>query len=114
MGHRTSTRRRRLSSEALPETVRESKLEAQLLRAVAQAKGVCIKLPAVHYAGIPDRLLLLPGGHARFLELKRAGKKPTRIQRWWLERLTALGFDAQYVSGQAALDRYVTELRLLC
>ena len=91
----------------------ESTLESHLLKAVLRLGGITIKLPALWYIGIPDRLLLLPGARVYFLELKREGKHPTDIQQWWIERLQALGFDAQFVSGRAALDKYIAALDCL-
>ena len=35
-----------------------------------------MKLPAIHNAGLPDRLCLFPGGEVVFVELKAFGKKP--------------------------------------
>ena len=42
--------------------------------------GWCLKLPAIHNAGLPDRLCLFPGGEVVFVELKAFGKKPRKIQ----------------------------------
>lgn len=110
MGHRTSSRCRRVPRQAVQKIEAESTLEARLLRAVARLGGKCLKLPAVHYAGIPDRLLLLPEARVRFLELKRYGKRPTEIQRWWLNELHTLGFDAQFIAGTEELNRYLLTL----
>lgn len=42
--------------------------------------------------GIPDRLVLLPGGRAMFCEFKQSGKTPRKLQNWWLRVLHRLGF----------------------
>ena len=43
----------------------------------------------------PDRTLLYRGS-AMFLELKRKGERPTALQQYTLDQLTAEGFDARW------------------
>lgn len=54
--------------------------------------GVLIKLSPVSMAGIPDRLLLMPGGIIVFIEFKSKGKYLEPLQRWWRDKLVAMGF----------------------
>jgi len=42
--------------------------------------------------GMPDRLILLPGGMMAFAELKAPGKKPRPLQLLRKRQLEALGF----------------------
>lgn len=58
----------------------------------AKARGVwAIKfIPVVR--GLPDRILLAPDGRVAFVELKKRGKRPTRIQAAIHRRLRRLGF----------------------
>ena len=52
-------------------------------------------LPEVHlsfYAGVPDRLVLLPDGHMGFVEMKSPGKHPRPLQVQRLMQLKQLGF----------------------
>ena len=56
----------------------------------------CIKLHPVYNVGIPDRLVLLPGGRVCFVELKTDNRRPGRLQRWWSRRLRRLGFVAGF------------------
>lgn len=41
--------------------------------------------------GIPDRLVILPGGKCIFVELKREGEKPRPIQDFRIKQLMHLG-----------------------
>lgn len=53
--------------------------------------GQAIKLTG--YTGIPDRLLLLPGGVIAFVETKRPkGGVLAKVQSLWHKRLRAMGF----------------------
>ena len=88
----------------------EKRLEAKLLREVKKLGGLAIKLPAAWYVGIPDRMLLLPGGQIYFVELKRDYGKPRPKQARWIRRLRRLGFDARVVAGEKELQEYIDEL----
>lgn len=52
----------------------EKPLEAKLRRGVGRLGGLCLKLPAVYFTGLPDRLCLLPGGLGYFVETKSSGR----------------------------------------
>src|ERR1700691_6057280 len=72
--------------------VSEAALERRLARAVKKAGGLIIKLPALWYIGIPDRMILLSGPTIYFVELKRNKKKASVRQKKWIIRLRQLGF----------------------
>jgi hypothetical protein len=70
----------------------------------------CLLIKLAHgTVGIPDRLLLRPGGAAAFVEFKRPGERPTKIQKYWLERLNWLGFRAVVVRSLAEFDKLLAE-----
>lgn len=78
----------------------ESSLERSCRRRAEAAGCLLLKLwPLV--AGLPDRLLLRPGGRVEFIEFKAPGEKPTRIQAFWHRRLRALGFQVHTVDSLA-------------
>lgn len=74
----------------------ESYIEKKCRDFVKSKGGLAIKLNPAGYRGIPDRLILLPGGQAMFVEFKRPGEKPRANQRQFLNRLTDMGFDARW------------------
>ena len=74
--------------------MRESRIEQQLCHVVREVGGIAIKLASPSYAGLPDRMVLLPGGHIGFVEVKAPGKKPRALQVMRLEYLSRLGFRA--------------------
>jgi len=91
----------------------EAALENRLTAAVKKAKGRSIKLPARIYRGIPDRLILLPGGRVFFIELKREGaqttKRVARLQSVWKEYLQNNGFFFIRVEGKVQLEEFIYE-----
>ncbi len=58
------------------EYVKEKILERRLVLAVKKVGGVCPKFVSPGLDGMPDRLILLPGGRIAFAEVKRHGEKP--------------------------------------
>lgn len=90
---------------------REKNLEPLLKKKVESYGGICLKIPAIHFAGIPDRLALLPGGRAVFVELKSEGRKPRKLQRIVHTQLRRLGFPVWVIATKEELDEFtVTEL----
>lgn len=75
----------------------ESSIEKRLVTEVERVGGWCLKLPAIHNAGLPDRLCLFPGGEVVFVELKAFGKKPRKIQILMHQKLKALGFRVEVI-----------------
>lgn len=70
----------------------ESKVEKHLVAEVKKRGGLCLKLDAATYAGIPDRLVIMPGEPPRFVEVKRPkGGRLAELQDAWREQLEALG-----------------------
>lgn len=75
----------------------EKSIEKRLVTEVERVGGWCLKLPAIHNAGLPDRLCLFPGGEVVFVELKAFGKKPRKIQILMHQKLKAMGFRVEVI-----------------
>ena len=50
--------------------MREKQIEAKLTQAAKMLGGVAPKFVSPGYDGMPDRIVLLPGGHMAFVEVK--------------------------------------------
>ena len=72
----------------------ESTLEKRLKREVEKSVlgAVCMKWVCPGYSGVPDRIILLPGGKIVFVELKAPGKHERVRQEYVQARLRKLGF----------------------
>ena len=53
---------------------------------------MCIKLNVMSVRGFPDRLILCPMGRVYFIEFKRVGEEPKKLQLYIHKLLHSLGF----------------------
>ena len=86
----------------------ESKIEAHLVKRVKDVGGAAYKFTSPQRRSVPDRLVLMPGGRATFVECKAAGKRPTDAQAREHSRLWALGFPVLVVDSIAAVEAFVS------
>lgn len=85
----------------------ERDLESYFSNSVSRKGGGCaIKLTSV-IAGLPDRLVIWPGGVIHFVELKRAGEVPRPLQNYIHERLIRLGCFVFTLSGDTEIKNYL-------
>ena len=70
----------------------ERQIEMALQRQAKKRGGRAVKFTSPGLDGVPDRLLLLPGGRCAFIELKAPGKKLRPLQEKRRTQLEALGF----------------------
>lgn len=71
----------------------EKEIEGKLRGMVEKHGGLCLKWVCPGWAGVPDRIILVPGGRVMFAETKRPrGGKLSRLQEWWMCKLRSLGF----------------------
>lgn len=68
----------------------ERKLKKQIEASCPGA--LCLKFESPGFTGVPDRMILLPGGNVVFAELKAPGKKERRLQSHVQGRLREMGF----------------------
>lgn len=87
---------------------RESAVEARLVRRVRIAGGEAFKM-APTVAGLPDRLVVLPGGRVHFVEVKADGGRLSRIQEVRIAELRSLGAEVHVVTGTAGVDDYLAQ-----
>jgi hypothetical protein len=75
----------------------ESALERRCVRAARVAGGELLKVLPWAISGLPDRLLILPGGAHTWIEFKAPKGLLTPMQQHWRDRLLYLGCDHRVV-----------------
>jgi len=85
----------------------EKLIEKTLNAEVKSLGGWSLKLLCQFVTGLPDRLVLLPGGIIFFAELKSTGKKPTAVQRLVHEKLRRLGFRVYVIDSLEQLRKQI-------
>ena len=88
----------------------ERTIEAYLRDGVRAAGGLALKLVCPGWTGVPDRLVLLPGGRVFFAETKDTGKKPTKKQLYRHQQLRTLGFRVYVPDSHAAVEEMMREV----
>ncbi|MFJ1257873.1 VRR-NUC domain-containing protein [Cupriavidus sp. CuC1] len=85
----------------------ESKIETHLVKRVKDVGGTAYKFTSPQRRAVPDRLVLLPGGRATFVECKATGQKPTEAQAREHTRLGALGFPVLVIDSLEAVEAFI-------
>lgn len=104
--HSDTPIRSSLRHGATSAAVSESRLEKQLHDGVRRLGGDSVKI-APTTAGVPDRMVLWPGGRIDLVELKTEKGKLRRIQEIWHYRVAKLGTEVIVVRGDAGIRDYL-------
>ena len=70
----------------------EKVIEQKLRKGIKAIGGLCLKWESPGFTGVPDRMILLPGGRIFFAETKAPGKKERKRQEYVHKQLRTLGF----------------------
>ena len=82
-----------VTQKGLCKPMLEKQIERKLVNTVKAAGGLCPKFVSPGMDGMPDRLILMPGGRLAFVELKAPGNKPRPLQLCRHDQLRELGFE---------------------
>lgn len=87
----------------------EKQIERKLTEEVKKLNGMCLKQTSL--AGIPDRLILIPGGKMAFVELKASGEKPRKLQQVRIKQLRKMGFMCFVVDGLEMISNVLDSIK---
>lgn len=82
----------------------EKRHEKKLRLGIEKLGGLCLKLPSTFFAGLPDRLCLMPGALAFFVEAKGEGLQLRPRQLYVAKLLERLGFKVYVANSEALVD----------
>ena len=92
----------------------EKEIEKKLRNTVAKFGGQCLKWVCPGWSGVPDRIILLPGGRVIFAELKRPkGGVVSPMQTYWRRRLEGLGFTVWHIYNERDVNEAALAIRLM-
>ena len=91
--------------------MQEKNVEQQLVRAVKAMGGFSPKLVSPGMDGMPDRLVLFPGGKLAFVETKAPGMQMRPLQVRRKGQLEALGFRVYCVDRLEQIGGVLDEIR---
>ena len=91
--------------------MREKQTEQKLVSAVKKLGGIAPKFMSPGLDGMPDRIVLLPGGHMAFVEVKAMGCKPRPLQHARHGMLRRLGFRVYVVDSLEQIGGILDEIQ---
>jgi len=90
--------------------MREKAIEQKLVSTVRRSGGIAPKLVSPGFDGMPDRMVLMPGGHIAFVEVKAPGEKPRPLQMSRHRLLRRLGFSVYVLDGAEQIGGIIDEI----
>ena len=93
------------------ENMREKAIEKKLVQEVKAVGGIAPKFTSPGFDGMPDRIVLLPGGHMGFVEAKAPGEKPRPLQLARHRLLRGLGFRVYVLDDERQIGGILDEIR---
>lgn len=90
--------------------VRESALERKLREGVERAGGKAPKWVSPGNRGVPDRIVILPGGRTVYVEMKAPGKPLEPLQEKWAKTLRKMGHVVYKIDSVEDIERFIREV----
>lgn len=90
--------------------MREKVIEQKLVKAVKAAGGIAPKLVSPGFDGMPDRMVLMPGGRTGFVEVKAPGEKSRPLQTSRHRLLRRLGFRVYVLDNAEQIETILREI----
>ena len=89
----------------------EKDIESFLVRKVREMGGTAYKFVSPGNTGVPDRMVVLPGGKIIFVELKSETGRLSALQKRQVERLKKLDCDVGVLYGIEQVKEFLKEVR---
>ena len=90
--------------------MREKQIEQKFVRATKNMGGIAPKFVSPGLDGMPDRIVLLSGGHIGFVEVKAPGEKPRPLQLARHGLLRRLGFKVFVLDDEKQIGGILDEI----
>lgn len=90
----------------------ESDIERWLVSELKKLGCIVDKFVSPGNPGVPDRIIIVPGGRVIFVELKSDTGSLRKIQKYQHKRYTVAGADVRVIKGKAEASAFVREVKL--
>lgn len=90
--------------------MREREIEQKLVQWVRAKGGKCYKWNSPSNRGVADRILIFPGGHICFVELKTKDGRATALQERFSRTMEELGVYSPIIYGMEGLEALESDL----
>lgn len=90
--------------------MKESVIEARLVRLVRSRGGLCFKFVSPGNPGVPDRIVITPEGRTVYVELKTEVGRLAAIQKWQHEEMRKRGAEVRTLKGLDQVLAFVEEV----
>lgn len=87
----------------------EKDIERKLVSEVKKMGGRAYKWVSPGNDGVPDRIVILPGMHPVFVELKTESGKLSALQRTQIRRLLDMGQDVRVLKGIREVEQFLED-----
>lgn len=91
--------------------MREREIEEYLRLGVKRLRGIAFKFTSPGNAGVPDRLVVMPGNRIYFVELKRPGGKTSQLQKMQINRLKDLSCKVFVIDSKEGVDKFLDDIQ---
>ena len=88
----------------------ESEIERKFVSLLKDAGALTYKFVSPGNPGVPDRIVILPGGKVLFVELKSEIGRTKKLQDYQLDRISKLGAPTYVLHGAAEVKQFVKEI----
>lgn len=88
----------------------EKKIEQKLRQEIKNLGGLAFKFTSPGIAGVPDRIVLIPGGKIMFVELKAPGNVMRPLQLKRKSELESLGFKVYCIDSFQGVEAFIKEV----
>ena len=89
----------------------EKTIERKLVKTAKNMGGLALKFVSPGFDGVPDRIVLFPGGCVGFVELKSPGgtMRPLQVRR--KKQMESFGFKVFCVNGTEQIEEVLNAIR---
>ena len=91
--------------------MRERDIEKRLVREIRKMGGEAYKWTSPGNDGVPDRIVMLPGGRLIFVELKADRGQLSPIQKVQIRRIQKLEQEVRVVRGMDGLEEFIDAIQ---